>query len=165
MHTPILHGLLLIGITVGACAPGDCRAALGQQPTSLTAAPPFVGANAVAPVRRLAQRSSTAAWTLQEDRLGTGTTVQQLVRADGVVFAVFWSGPVLPDLGTLLGTYDSDFDAQLQQRRAQRLRGGTVAFSTERLVLRSAGRMRDFTGHAYVPSLVPAGVRMQDLLP
>lgn len=125
----------------------------------------MVGSSAVALPRRLAQRSSSATWTLQETRLDTGTTVQQLVRPDGVVFAVLWSGPVLPDVESLLGAYSSDFDAHLQQRRSLRQRGGTVAFTTQRLVLRSAGRMRDFTGHAYAPTLVPAGVRIQDLLP
>lgn len=163
------HQMARLGLAtlLACCASTTALAALGQAPTQLAhAADPVSGTTGTPTVRRLAQRSTAAAgYALRETVLDTGTTVQELVRPDGVVFAVLWSGPVLPDLSTLLGSYDSDFDAHLRQRRAQQLRGGTVAFSGARLVLRSSGRMRDFSGHAYAPALVPAGVRMQDLLP
>lgn len=149
------------GLVALAIAPA--HAALGQGATALQAAP----TQAVAPTARLFQAKTVAqaSWTLRQTVLDTGTTVQELVRGDGVVFAVAWSGPVLPDVDTLLGSYRSDFDAHLQQRRAQNLRGGSVAFAGPRLVLHSGGRMRDFHGHAYAPALVPAGVAMQKLLP
>lgn len=117
--------------------------------------------------RKLLQRAVVAnsAYTVHESTLPSGTTVQELARPDGIVFAVIWSGPTLPDLGALLGTHAAALDQHLAQRRVQARRGSPVALNSPQLVLHSGGRMRDFAGHAYAPSLVPSGLRMQDVLP
>jgi len=44
--------------------------------------------------------SSTGSYTVTETTLPTGTLVRQYVSAAGVVFAVAWSGPFMPDAGT-----------------------------------------------------------------
>lgn len=140
-------------------APMGARATLGEAPLASS-----VSATS-APRVFQARPASASVWSLRETVLDTGTTVQELVRTDGVVFAVLWSGPVLPDFAKVLGAYDAHFDTHLQQRRQLGLRGGVVFLSNTQLVLRSGGRMGHFSGHAYAPALVPPSVRMADVLP
>ena len=105
-----------------------------------------------------------AGYTIQENLLDNGTRVQEFVTPTGVVFAVAWRGPVLPDLKALLGDYLSIFQRHTDSARQAGLRGGPVNLVQAGLVLRSSGRMGDFSGHAYVPALVPVGVNIHDLL-
>lgn len=89
-----------------------------------------------------------------------GTVVRQFAAADGRVFAVTWSGPSMPDLRQLLGTYFDDFAGKRDPAR-----GGHAQRNLENadLVVQSGGRMRAFTGRAYLPSKLPAGVVINDL--
>lgn len=93
--------------------------------------------------------------------LPTGTEVRQYLSAKGVVFAVAWSGPFKPDLKQLLGPY---FD-QMVTRQATSPHGGSprTLIDDGRLVIESSGRLRHFTGRAYLPAEVPAGVLPQDI--
>ena len=111
-----------------------------------------------------ATASVTAAYRTIENLLDNGTRVQEFVTPAGVVFAVTWRGPVLPDLRALLGDYLSLFQQHTEATRQAGMRGGPVNLVQERLVLRSSGRMGQFSGYAYVPSLVPAGVNINDVL-
>lgn len=95
----------------------------------------------------------------------TGTVMREYVNGDGVVFAVHWQGPVLPDLSALFGDYFQDFKARAELHRASRKRGAPIAIASDDLVMLSRGRMGRFSGHAYVPALIPAGVNIHDLLP
>jgi hypothetical protein len=81
-----------------------------------------------------------------------------------VVFAVAWRGPVLPDLSDLLGNYFDTFKREIDQARATGRRGGPVNIQRADLVVQSNGRMRNFFGHAFAPTLIPAGVNVNDLL-
>ncbi len=105
-----------------------------------------------------------AGYTVHENLLDNGTRVQEFVTPSGVVFAVAWRGPVLPDLRALLGDYLIIFQRHTDAVRQGGLRGGPVNLVQEGLVLRSSGRMGDFSGYAYVPTLVPAGVNVHALL-
>jgi hypothetical protein len=85
-----------------------------------------------------------------------GVTVREYVSPDGKVFGVAWSGQFAPNMQQLLGSYFPDLD---QAARSQvRRRGGPLVVRTDRLVLVSAGHLRSFRGHAYVPSLLPNNV-------
>jgi hypothetical protein len=106
----------------------------------------------------------TAAYTITESLLDNGTRVQEFVTPAGLVFAVSWRGPVLPDLRAMLGDYLSIFQRYTEATRQAGLRGGPVNLAQEGLVLRSGGRMGQFSGHAYLPNLVPAGVNIHELL-
>ena len=108
--------------------------------------------------------SVTAAYTVHDILLPSGTRVQEFVTPAGLVFAVAWRGPVLPALKALLGDYLTIFQRHTDAVRQAGLRGGPVNLVQEGLVMRSSGRMGDFSGHAYVPTLVPAGVNIHDLL-
>ena len=104
------------------------------------------------------------AYTITESLLDNGTRVQEFVTPAGLVFAVSWRGPVLPDLRVLLGDYLNIFQRYTDAARQAGLRGGPVNLAQEGLVLRSSGRMGHFSGYAYVPTLVPHGVNINELL-
>jgi hypothetical protein len=109
--------------------------------------------------------SSRNGYAVHETVYDNGTRVQEFVSPVGLVFAVAWQGPVLPDLSVWLGRFHGSYRLETEQRRLAGLRGGPVAMARDGLVLRSNGRMRQFFGHAYAPALVPAGLNTQDVLP
>lgn len=108
---------------------------------------------------------AAAPYAVSEVTSESGTTVKEFSRPDGVVFALAWRGPVLPDLNGLLGAYFETFRSQAAQLRASGKRGGPVNINTPELVVLSGGHMRQFFGHAYAPALVPANVMIQNVLP
>jgi hypothetical protein len=86
--------------------------------------------------------------------LPSGATVHEYLSDDGRVYGVAWSGPRMPDLEQLLGKYFP----QLSQR--DRRRGGhhRMRVTGDDLVVQSRGHGNAFSGRAWVPSLLPAGV-------
>ena len=152
----------LLGGVLAASA-GAVMATLGRAPSTFAGSPastPPPGARVLAatPVAR------PGLYSLHEVKLENGTIVREYATPAGLVFAVAWRGPVLPDLTALLGDYFNTFKLETQQARTRGLRGSPVIIEHERLVVRSNGRMRDFFGHAYAPDLVPAGVDIHDVL-
>lgn len=87
--------------------------------------------------------------------------VHEYTTRQGQVFAVTWQGPFKPDLHQLLGGYFATFQSAASEQRAGSHR--VFALSRPDLVMESTGRMRGFQGRAYIPSLVPAGVLVQQL--
>lgn len=53
-------------------------------------------------------------YDVQEIRAETGMRVREYLTRDGVVFAVSWSGPVMPDMQRLLGNYFGEYSAALK---------------------------------------------------
>ena len=153
----LLLGLLLV-VSVG-----DVMAALGQAPSKLPAA----SSSTLAPGARLlaatpAVRSSL--YTLHEVQLETGTSVREYATLAGQVFAVSWRGPVLPDLSNLLGDYFNAFKLETDKARLAGRRGSPVTVERDGLIISSKGRMRNFFGYAYAPTLIPTGVNIKDVL-
>ena len=102
-------------------------------------------------------------YDVQEITVGT-LVIREYVTRAGQVFAVTWQGPVPPDLRQLLGSYFPEF--QSAAAAAHRANPGIrrqLSVSQPDLVVQSGGRLRDFHGLAYLPSLVPAGVSLSDL--
>jgi hypothetical protein len=91
--------------------------------------------------------------------------VREFVNAQQQVFAVVWAGPVLPDLAVFFGDHFTAYQQAVQQKRAAGQRGGVVHARKPELVMLSRGRMGNFEGYAYIPTLVPHGVDIQTLLP
>jgi len=79
--------------------------------------------------------------------------VREFARADGIVFGVAWEGPTLPDLKATLGAAFDRFTAASPTRGQ-----GPLAVAADDLVVYSAGHLRAFSGHAYLPHALPAGV-------
>ena len=150
---------LSIFLLVSAVAT-SANAALGQSPSRLAGGSLPLNARALA----LVPAAKSALFAVQETQLENGTTVREYARPSGVVFAVAWQGPVLPDLDVLLGSYFNTFKLETDQARLDGRRGAPVDMARDGLVLRSNGRMRNFFGHAYVIELIPAGVNIKDVL-
>jgi hypothetical protein len=112
-----------------------------------------------------AQLRSTA--TLQYDvhEIDSGAqTVREYVTRQGQVFAVTWQGALQPNLRQLLGQYFPRFQsaaaAAHQQSPGQHRQ---FQLTQPDLVILSSGRLRNFHGIAYLPTLMPAGVTTDQL--
>jgi hypothetical protein len=101
-------------------------------------------------------------YDIEEFTADTGVQVREYLNRDGVVFAVSWTGPVLPDLQRLLGTHFAAYTeglAALNHPGLQR----SVRVASSALVVESGGHLRAYAGRAYVPVLMPAGVSPAEL--
>ena len=96
-------------------------------------------------------------YTVHEISRADGGVIREYVTAGGTVFGVSWSGPAIPDLTQLLGSYQAEFRDTL---RAQGTSFGhrAAAVHNSDLVVESGGHMRAFQGRAYLNSMLPAGV-------
>jgi hypothetical protein len=89
--------------------------------------------------------------------------VREYVSADGKVFAVAWHGPWLPDMRQILGTYFEQYAQAMQAQGDGRVRRRPVMIEQPGLVVQIGGHMRAFSGRAYVPEMLPSGVRVEDI--
>jgi hypothetical protein len=99
-------------------------------------------------------------FTVHELQVPSGTTMREYVSPTGVVFGVAWQGPTMPDLRQLLGAY---FDQYVAAASAKPSRRGPVVVQLPGLTVQSTGHMRSFSGKAYIPEAVPAGVAPEDI--
>jgi hypothetical protein len=111
--------------------------------------------------------TAAAAYTMHEIQGVSGTVVREYVSAGGAsagkVFAVAWQGPWRPDMRQLLGSY---FEQYLQAAKTQstaRIRRRPLMIDQPGLVVQLGGHPRAFTGRAYVPQMLPSGVRAEEL--
>ena len=89
-----------------------------------------------------------------------GTTVREYASPAGMVFAVSWQGPFVPDMARLLGSYFQEFqEAGRSRARARR----PLAARTAHLVVEMGGHMRAFQGRVYLPGALPEGVTESDV--
>jgi hypothetical protein len=97
-----------------------------------------------------------------EEVVSDATTLREYVSPSGVVFGVAWNGYVHPDLTQLLGSYWGEYSAA--QEKASRISGRTrQQLATDNIVVEKWGHMRNLQGRAYVPSLVPAGICIDEI--
>ena len=94
-------------------------------------------------------------FSVHEISAADGTLVREYASPAGVVFAVSWRGPFVPDLAQLLGSYFQEFQKASQTSVRRR---GPLAVRTDRLVVEMGGHMRAFRGRAYLPGALPDGV-------
>ncbi|HET8706113.1 MAG TPA: DUF2844 domain-containing protein [Pseudomonadales bacterium] len=134
----------------GLMTPLCCQAELGGQATTT----PAISKSIKAAVAVTEKQSS--GYSIAETKPESGGSIKEYVNADGIVFAVTWKTPVLPNLPSLLGQqYFSAFKAEAASKpHAGR---GPVRINQSDLVIFSGGRLRAFVGKAYVPSLLPVG--------
>ena len=148
----------LLGLSLALSA-APALAALGQAPSvTPPSSAPAARALAASPA------AGTSLYSAHPLQLENGTVVQEYATPAGLVFAVSWRGPVLPDLSLLLGEFFSRYKLETDQARALGKRGSIVNVANQKLIVRSTGRMRSFAGYAYAPELIPAGVNIHDVL-
>lgn len=153
---------LSVALAVGALLLGGeamvpAKAGLGQNVASVQAD----GVRMKGQVRA----TSKPGYSVQEITAANGVVVREYVSPSGVVFAVRWSGPVMPDLQQTLGTYFAQYQTAVTTQRAkgQRTSHHHVEVHEPSLVVHSGGHMRQHFGFAYVPSLLPPDVSISDL--
>ena len=94
-------------------------------------------------------------YAIHEITSADGTLVREYVTPGGKVFGVSWTGPTIPDLTQLLGTYNAEFQSAIHAKRGRR---SSAAVHNPDLVVESSGHMRAFRGRAYLNSMLPSGV-------
>ncbi len=99
-------------------------------------------------------------YRVHEIQLPSGTLLREYVDLGGKVFAVAWNGPGLPNLSQALGSY---FTAYTTAAKAKHGGRNHLEIRQEGFVMHSGGHMRAFSGHAYLPQAVPAGMALEDI--
>ncbi|HEV7611734.1 MAG TPA: DUF2844 domain-containing protein [Steroidobacteraceae bacterium] len=109
-----------------------------------------------------AESTLLAHYDIQEITNDNGMRVREFLTKAGVVFAVAWNGPAVPDLQRLLGT---SFDTYTKSLSALKEPGmhRSLRIATAELVVEAGGHMRAYSGRAYLPRSIPAGVSAADL--
>ncbi len=102
-------------------------------------------------------------FTVHEIQAATGTVVREYVSADGKVFAVAWQGPWLPDMRQILGGYFEQYRVAVQSQSGTRMGRRPIMIDEPGLVVQIGGRIRALAGRAYVPEMLPSGVRVEDI--
>jgi len=96
----------------------------------------------------------------QELQLPSGTVVTEYLGSNGLVYAVTWHGPTLPNLQLILGNYFANLKAAAQQPAVRRR---LVRVNSPDIVIESSGKTRAFAGRAWVPAMLPSGVTAAEI--
>ena len=100
-----------VALVAGVCV-APAQAALGGVEGSVEVDRQQIGATA--------RVLRTPSYTMHELQTPSGTVVREYVSPGGVVFAVAWHGPAMPDLRQVLGT---DFDRYVEATAKRTARG------------------------------------------
>lgn len=132
-----------------AFAPGIARATLGQ---------------GVSPGSQLETPSgATPNYLLRQVPGGTEPQVREFVApASMKVFGAAWNGDRLPDLKLLLGSYYPEFRNAIASHSFVSLR--FIHLVTPNLIFDNSGHPGALHGRVYIPAMVPAGVRAEDIV-
>jgi hypothetical protein len=141
----------------------DHTAVGGTLTTTQRSANASVNAVGVIGVNSLSSTQSSAAYTVTTITTDLGTTINEYQTANGVVFAISWSGPAVPNLGQLLGTHVTEMRAGAAANAAAGNTHGPMTMDNGDLVVFSGGMMQAYHGLAYLKSAMPAGVTTANL--
>jgi hypothetical protein len=92
-----------------------------------------------------------------------GTQVREFVSPAGSVFAVAWHGQFIPDLQQVLGKYFEQYSEAVRAQKASYVGRRPLNIQLPGLVVQMTGHMRAYSGRAYVPAMVPAGVTLDSI--
>jgi hypothetical protein len=102
-------------------------------------------------------------YNVQEMKTAAGAVVREYVSSEGKVFAVAWSGPWPPDMRQLLGSYFDQYSQAAKVQSGVRIGRRPLVINEPGLVVQAGGHPRSFVGKAYVPQMLPAGVKAEDI--
>ncbi len=102
------------------------------------------------------------AYDIHEMQSPGGTVVDEYVSSAGKVFAVAWHGQFPPQMQQILGGYFQQYTAALQ---AQPRHYGhrPLNIQTPNFVLQTGGHMRAYFGRAYIPDMLPEGIKPEEI--
>jgi hypothetical protein len=102
-------------------------------------------------------------YSVHEIQGASGAVVREYVSREGKVFGLAWHGPWPPNMRQLLGSY---FEQYIQAAKAQsgsRMGRRPLMIEQPGLVVQLGGHARAFAGLAYVPEMLPTGVRAEEI--
>ncbi|MGN6530113.1 MAG: DUF2844 domain-containing protein [Burkholderiaceae bacterium] len=135
----------------------DARATLGEAGTSAEADRARVGGE-----RRVAQATS-AQLRVHVITRADGSTIKEFETPAGVVFAISWSTRLKPRLDALLGAHAADYAQATRQALAAPGVRHQLRIAQGDLVVQASAHLDAHVGLAYLRSLVPPGVRVDEL--
>lgn len=144
--------MLFLSVLQGALA----YAALGSSPSSFEQNGIQMAARSIMP----RSADSIAVYTVSQNRLASGTVVREYANLQGVVFAVSWNGPTLPDLQSLMG---EQFTMLSNHSNPDAARAGTgapqrqLALSPSDMMMVASSHQRNYVGRAWIPAALPPG--------
>jgi hypothetical protein len=144
--------LLASGLIAAALTPCIAAAALGETETSVQ--------TDAAQLQGSVKTLEHSTYRLHEIQLPSGTKLREFVGPDAKIFAVAWNGPTVPNLRQTFGRY---FDTFVAAAKVARTGHNRLDIRQGDLVVQSSGHMRAFTGRAYLPQAIPAGVALGEL--
>jgi hypothetical protein len=151
----IPRGILIAGVALLTLAVAPpARAALGGDVSTIQADQVHMQGT-----RRMIPAES---YTVHEIQAATGT-LREYISPQGIVFAVAWHGPWLPDMRQIMGSYFEQYSQAAESHHSARLGRRPVMVEQPGLVIQSGGHLRSFAGKAYIPDMLPAGVRAEDI--
>jgi hypothetical protein len=141
---------------VGAilCSSLPAIASLGGKVDSIQADTAHMGATV--------NRTSGSNSEIHQLQSPAGTVVNEYLSSSGIVFAVTWEGPFMPDMQQILGSYFQQYSAALSSQPRQ-YGHRPLNIKQTGLVVQTGGHMRAHWGRVYVPALVPDGVNAEQL--
>lgn len=151
---------LKIAMLAATLLPLSSHATLGGAPGGGKSSTALLRAVLQPPVAAPAQPAGAAPYSLHESVDANGVSLREYVLPGNVVFAVSWDGPIRPDMTVLLGSYFPNFVSAAQGRA---LGTGPLVEGNDDFRVESTGRLGRFSGMAWLPRLMPAGVRPGDL--
>jgi hypothetical protein len=98
-------------------------------------------------------------YDLHEITASNGAAVRQYMNRAGQVFAISWRAPGPVDLHALLGSWYARYAAH----GAARIDLHHAALASPELVVEVAGALNSFSGRAYLPDQLPAGVPSREI--
>lgn len=145
-----------------ALAWGNAQATLGEPVQNLPSEAHALAARSYAAAPASITVSGSV-FTRHGLELDSGGRITQFSDSNGMVFAVSWSAPTMPDLDALLGAHKISMD-QAQAER-QRLVRSPRNFSAGRgdLISVSNGHLRAYKGYAYLQSIMPKSFDLKEL--
>lgn len=145
-----------LGLVVAVLAAAQqAKAVLGESVDSVTMDQKALSAS------RGATTVVPTGYTVREVK-SDATAVREYVSSSGLVFGIAWQGRTHPDLTPLLGSYAGEYQEALSKTPRQRGRR-RLQVKTDRVVVEKWGHMRKLQGRAYVPSLIPSGVSLDEI--
>ncbi|WP_434627051.1 DUF2844 domain-containing protein [Chromobacterium sp. CV08] len=160
--TGIYLALMLSPLSASASLGGNAQS-VEQDFSALRAAPEKTAAAQQATQQTIDVTPSGRNYQVKKFITKNGTEVREYLHKD-VVFGVTWAGPVIPNLRQLFGlanyaTYRNALQSREPAQRSRRM----LSISTSTLVVDSFGKVPNFSGQAYIPQRVPAGVAVSDI--
>ena len=141
-------------VAIGFLWVGAARAGLGGDLTSVLDDAAGLGGTV--------QTAPLPQFDIEEIVSDNGMRVHEFLNRKGIVFAVTWAGPITPDLQRLLGRQFAVYTTALTARTRLGLQR-SVRVATPDLVVESEGHLRNFSGRAYLPAMLPIGVSTAEI--